>query len=74
MNTVNQNNSLSLWERLYRYHYGVGVQTLRLCRRVGRWVARVTRPLRRWVNISGCAVLPAPSIVSSAVKSCWARG
>ena len=50
MNTVNQNNSLSLWERLYRYHYGVGVQTLRLCRRVGRWVARVTRPLRRWVQ------------------------
>ena len=39
---------LSLWcEWLYRYHYGVGIHTLRLFHRIGRWVERLTRPLRR---------------------------
>ena len=39
-----------LGERLYRYHYGVGVHTLRLLRRIGRGVERITRPLRRWTR------------------------
>ena len=38
------------WERLYRYHYGVGVHTCRLLRRIGRWLERLTRPLRRLVR------------------------
>ena len=36
-----------LWEVLYRYHYGVGVHTLRLLRRVRRVLGKVTYPLRR---------------------------
>lgn len=38
------------WEWLYRYHYGVGVHTYRLLRRIGRWLERLTRPLRRLVR------------------------
>ncbi len=36
-----------LWERLYRYHYGVGVHALRLLRRVWRRLDKVSYPLRR---------------------------
>lgn len=54
MNTVSHHPIivwlLAVWERLYRYHYGVGVHTLRLCRRIGRRVARLTRPLSRWLQ------------------------
>ena len=39
-----------LWERMYRYHYGLGVHTLRLLRRLGRQSERLTRPLRRTVR------------------------
>lgn len=39
-----------LWERLYRYHYGLGIHTLRLLRRVGRGAWRLSRPLRRVVR------------------------
>ena len=39
-----------VWEWLYRYHYGAGIHTARLCRRIGRRVRRLTRPLRRWVQ------------------------
>ncbi len=35
------------WERLYRYHYGVGIHTVRLMRRIGRRVWRLSHPLRR---------------------------
>ena len=38
------------WEWLYRYHYGVGIHTYRLLRRIGRWLERLTRPLRRLVR------------------------
>lgn len=38
------------WEWLYRYHYGVGLHTWRLLRRIGRLVERLTRPLRRVVR------------------------
>ncbi len=31
----------------YRYHYGVGLHTIRLCRRFRRWLSRVTAPARR---------------------------
>ena len=41
---------LCLWEWLYRYHYGVGVHTLRLVRRIGRWIVRITYPIRRFVR------------------------
>ena len=41
---------LCLWERLYRYHYGVGIHTLRLLRRIGRTAERLTRSLRRWAR------------------------
>lgn len=34
----------------YRYHYGVGIHTMRLCRRIGRSLARTTKPLRRWLR------------------------
>jgi len=39
-----------LWEGLYRYHYGVGIHTCRLLRRIGRRLEKLTRPLRRWVR------------------------
>ena len=32
---------------LYRYHYGLGIHTMRLYRRFGRWLGRVTAPLRQ---------------------------
>ena len=32
---------------LYRYHYGLGIHTVRLCRRFLRWVGRITAPARR---------------------------
>ena len=35
---------------LYRYHYGVGIHTVRVCRRCGRWVGRLTAPARRLVR------------------------
>lgn len=38
------------WERVYRYHYGLGIHTLRLLRRLGRMAERLTRPLRRVVR------------------------
>ena len=34
----------------YRYHYGVGIHTIRLCRRVARHTARRTVPFRRFVR------------------------
>lgn len=34
----------------YRYHYGVGIHTIRLFRRIHRRVSRVTAPLRRWMR------------------------
>ncbi len=37
-------------QNLYRFHYGVGIHTVRMLRRVGRWMHRVSRPLRRWVR------------------------
>ena len=39
-----------LGERVYRYHYGLGIHTLRLCRRILRLAARLTRPYRRFVR------------------------
>ena len=36
-----------LWNALYRYHYIVGMQTARLCSRLGRFVRRATAPARR---------------------------
>lgn len=39
-----------VWERLYRYHYGVGIHTRRLLCRIGRRIERLTRPLRRVVR------------------------
>ncbi|MBR3778709.1 MAG: M23 family metallopeptidase [Clostridia bacterium] len=41
---------LRLWERLYRYHYGLGIHTWRLLRRIGRRVWRGIRPLRHWAR------------------------
>ena len=42
---------LSRWmEALYRYHYGLGLHTMRLCRRFGRFVGRVTKGPRRWMR------------------------
>ena len=38
---------LCLWERLYRYHYGLGIHTWRLLRRIGRGVWRICYPIRR---------------------------
>jgi len=31
----------------YRYHYGLGLHTARLFRRIGRWLSRITAPARR---------------------------
>lgn len=31
----------------YRFHYGLGLHTARVLRRIGRWLGRVTAPLRR---------------------------
>ena len=39
-----------LWEGLYRYHYGVGIHSLRLLRRVWRGMRKATAPLRRWLR------------------------
>lgn len=36
-----------VWDAVYRYHYGRGVSTLRQCRRIGRYLGRVSQPLRR---------------------------
>ena len=36
-----------LWNALYRYHYIVGMQTARLCSRLGRFVRRATVPARQ---------------------------
>ena len=41
---------LWLWEWLYRYHYGVGVHTIRIIRRIGRWIVRITYPIRRFLR------------------------
>ena len=40
-------NKLSLGAALYRFHYGVGLHTVRLVRRCGRFILRVTAPVRR---------------------------
>lgn len=47
-------------ERLYRYHYGLGIHTVRLCRRIGGRIWRLSRPLRRWVRYQWlrCVVRP----------------
>ena len=37
-------------DALYRYHYGVGLQTVRLMRRTGRAIARITAAPRRWAR------------------------
>ena len=37
----------NLASALYRYHYGVGIHTIRLFRRFGRWLGRITAPARR---------------------------
>ena len=37
-------------EAFYRFHYGLGIHTMRLCRRFGRWMGRVTAPLRRVIH------------------------
>ncbi|MBQ7088987.1 MAG: M23 family metallopeptidase [Clostridia bacterium] len=54
MSTVTDNRILqwltAVWERLYRYHYGVGIHTTRLCRRIGRRTERLTRPARRFLR------------------------
>lgn len=50
LNTVLARVGRRLWERLYRYHYGLGVHTLRLFHRLGQLAERVTRPLRRRVR------------------------
>ena len=42
--------ALCVWDWLYRYHYGVGVHTIRLLRRVWRWTVRITYPVRRFVR------------------------
>ena len=39
-----------VWEWLYRYHYGVGIHTARLLRRMGRLVGRLTLPVRRFLR------------------------
>ncbi|MBE6807291.1 MAG: hypothetical protein E7527_04685 [Ruminococcaceae bacterium] len=36
-----------MWVFLYKYHYGLGLHTARLFHRLGRWLYRVSRPLRR---------------------------
>ena len=41
---------LCLWDWLYRYHYGVGIHTVRLVRRFGRWAHRTSQPVRRWLR------------------------
>ena len=38
------------WERLYRHYYGLGIHTVRLLRRTGRLLLRITHPLRRWIR------------------------
>ena len=37
-------------DAMYRYHYGIGLHTARLTRRVGRSIARVTASPRRWLR------------------------
>lgn len=39
-----------LSDALYRYHYGLGLHTMRLFRRIGRLVGRVTYGPRRWMR------------------------
>lgn len=39
-----------IWDGIYRYHYGLGVYTLRQLRRMKRLVGKLTRPLRRWLR------------------------
>jgi len=39
-----------LWDGMYRYHYGVGLQTARLCRRIRRFAGRITAAPRRFVR------------------------
>lgn len=36
----------------YRYHYGVGLHTVRLFRRLGRQIGRVCSPVTRWVRFT----------------------
>ena len=50
-----QQKTLGFWwywwrEALYRYHYGLGLHTIRLFRRLGRLTVRLTRGPRRWVR------------------------
>jgi len=51
---MHPNNTESFLSRLgdvlYRYHYGVGLQTARLFRRLGRLTARLTAGPRRWLR------------------------
>lgn len=39
-----------LWDGFYRYHYGVGLHTVRFVRRAGRFFRRLTAPLRRRIR------------------------
>ncbi len=41
---------LCVWDGVYRYHYALGVYTLRNLRRILRWLGRLTLPLRRWLR------------------------
>lgn len=54
----------------YRFHYGVGIHTIRLVRRFGRWLGRVTAPLRRILRFlwKRWAILPAHRLVRRARK------
>ena len=40
-------NTVDLGTALYRYHYGLGLHAVRLLRRTGRWLYRISAPLRR---------------------------
>ena len=43
----NDTQRRSFGQAFYRFHYGLGLHTARLFRRIGRRVGRRTRPVRR---------------------------
>ncbi len=58
-----------LWDGLsaishavYRYHYGVGLHTVRFIRRSGRFISRLTAPLRRRVRYWWRVLVARPAI------------
>lgn len=58
-----------IWDAIYYYHYNVGVFVLRKGRRIGRFLARVTRKPRRWLRYVWLVLVARP--IHRFVRRMW---